>query len=79
MFEVFAFPETRHCPSCINAKRFLSMKGEDYHVKTVDDQNVVNELKSRLKLEKFTLPQIWHNGQYIGGFSELKKYIKEGS
>jgi len=76
MFEVFGFDEAhRHCPSCVNAKRLLEVRGKQFMFKPINVQENMDEVVKRLGREKMTLPQIWHNGEYVGGFTELRKYI----
>lgn len=59
-----------HCPYCESAKKLLRSKGvafEEINMQNRPDELVA--LKKRTGL--MTVPQIFINGQLIGGFSEL--------
>jgi glutaredoxin len=74
------------CPYCVKAKDLLSTKGLSYKEFIVSpgfNETTLNEnqfyvTKSQL-LEKLpnakTVPQIWLDGQYIGGYTELVAYF----
>ena len=80
MVEIFGFDERRKvCPSCINAKRFCQVKGMDYTFHSVHDEDILNLLLHKLGREEskgLTMPQIFIDGEHIGGFTELKKFKK---
>ncbi len=60
------------CPYCINAERLLVSKG----VKEINKIRV--DLQPELRVEMMqktgrrTVPQIYINGQHIGGFDDLR-------
>lgn len=63
---------TAVCPYCINAERLLVSKG----VKEINKIRV--DLQPELRVEMMqktgrrTVPQIYINGQHIGGFDDLR-------
>ncbi len=63
---------TAVCPYCINAERLLVSKG----VKEINKIRV--DLQPELRIEMMqktgrrTVPQIYINDQYIGGFDDLR-------
>lgn len=65
------------CPYCVNAKRLLANKG--INVEEIDLTNNPNEMM-RIK-EKYnwrTVPMILINGQFIGGYDDMKALDREG-
>ena len=61
---------TRFCPFCIRAKQLLKKKGVAFRDIPVDGNPVLREQMTR-EAGSHTVPQIWINGQHIGGCSEL--------
>lgn len=78
--EIFGFDERRKvCPACINAKRFCQVKDYPYTFRSVNEDDTLELLLSRLGREEsrgLTMPQIFVDGEHIGGFTELKKFKK---
>lgn len=68
---------TPWCPYCISAKKLLDKKGVTY-----DDMDVSYEQDIRTELRKMTgsrtVPQIFINGQTIGGCDDLFALEKAG-
>ena len=61
-----------YCPYCINAEKLFSQKGFDITEKILVDENP-DELQKMIKITgKRTVPQIFINKTYIGGFEELR-------
>ena len=61
-----------YCPYCTNAERLLFEKGFDVTEKILVDENPA-ELQKMMKITgKRTVPQIFIDGIYIGGFEELR-------
>ena len=64
-----------NCPFCVQAKALLESKGIDY-----EERNVMHEWTKEQLLEAVptarTLPQIFLDEQYIGGFTELRKHLQ---
>jgi len=64
-----------HCIYCEKAKALLHNKATSYEYHdVVKDINQRNILLSKVKDVK-TLPQIFLNEKYIGGFTELQAYL----
>ena len=60
------------CPYCSNAERLLSEKGVDIIEKISVDKDP-KELEKMIKVTgKRTVPQIFIDESYIGGFQELR-------
>ena len=61
-----------YCPFCTNAERLLEEKGFDVTQIILIDEDP-NELQKMMKLTgKRTVPQIFIDNTYIGGFDELR-------
>ena len=61
-----------YCPYCINAEKLLFEKGFDVTEKILVDENPA-ELQKMMKITgKRTVPQIFIDEIYIGGFEELR-------
>ena len=61
-----------YCPYCINAEKLLFEKGFDVTEKIFVDENPA-ELQKMMKITgKRTVPQIFIDKIYIGGFEELR-------
>jgi len=61
-----------YCPYCVNAEKLLFEKGFDVTEKILVDENP-EELANMMKITgKRTVPQIFIDNIYIGGFEELR-------
>ena len=64
---------SQFCPYCSNAENLLKSKGFDISKKIYVDQDP-DELTRMMKMTgKRTVPQIYIDKKYIGGFDELRK------
>jgi len=64
----------RGCGACVNAKRLLDSKNVSYQeIKLGSSRRVDMEFRRRTNGSK-TIPQIFINNEWIGGFEELLKY-----
>ena len=62
-----------YCPYCANAERLLADKGFDITKKIHIDEDP-KELENMMKITgKRTVPQIFIDETYIGGFQELRE------
>ena len=66
------------CPYCVQAKQLLSSKGIEY-----DERNITQGpwTKEQLLVDvpmARTLPQIFLNGEYVGGYTELRNKLSQG-
>ena len=69
MAEVKIYTKTT-CPACVLAKQILEQKGAPFQEFNMDDKP--DELKSLIeKTGMKTVPQIFINGQLIGGCSDM--------
>lgn len=68
---------TPYCPFCVRAKYLLDNKQVDY-----TDIDVSRDLQKRKEMEqksgRRTVPQIWINGQHIGGSDDLQALEQKG-
>lgn len=71
-----------HCPYCTRAKALLDKIGipyEEYIIKTSDASKILSENQRWTTREDLlekapnarTVPQIWVDGEHIGGYTEL--------
>jgi glutaredoxin 3 len=78
------------CPFCTRAKALLNEKGipyQEYIISAgINESNIASNqqfitkdvLLTRLPTAE-TVPQIWLDGQHIGGYTELSEYFAENS
>ena len=66
------------CPFCVQAKTLLRMKGVEVveHNFQVDPskREELFERAAAINVDPRTAPQIWLDGEYIGGFDALKAH-----
>jgi glutaredoxin 3 len=64
-----------NCPFCVQAKALLDSKGIEY-----EERNIMHGWTKEQLLEAVptarTLPQIFLDDKYIGGFTELRKHFQ---
>jgi glutaredoxin len=71
------------CPYCLKAKALMKSHGIDYEYKNViKDSAALYRMVPQVKKiigEKtpVTLPQIWLEGKYIGGYEDLEKHLNK--
>lgn len=63
-----------NCHFCNKAKDLLEENGIEYEYFNVDDAVNLSTLKS-LKPDAATIPQIWVDGNHLGGFDDLERLI----
>ncbi|EGR1089294.1 glutaredoxin [Vibrio cholerae] len=70
------------CPYCVKAKQLLDTSGIDYRYHDVVKESaalyrMIPEVKAIIgEKTPVTVPQIWLNGQYIGGCDALEKWLQ---
>lgn len=64
------------CPFCEQAKGLLKMKGIEFEEKKIGHGYTREDLLEAVPAAR-TVPQIFIDGQLIGGFTELKKHLQE--
>jgi glutaredoxin 3 len=65
-----------NCPYCDQAKALLKQRDVRFEEKKIGDGYTKEELLEAVPNAR-TVPQIIINGNLIGGFTELRKYIDE--
>lgn len=76
MSKVIVYTST-YCPYCVTAKRLLDKKGVSYEeVNISEDENRRAEMIGLTK-GRMTVPQIFINGQHVGGSDDLYALEKE--
>lgn len=63
-----------NCSYCDQAKKLLTLKGISFEEKVIGKDATREELLEVVPTAK-TVPQIFLDGSYIGGFAELKKFL----
>ena len=72
MIEIFG---AQWCGPCRDAKALCEAKRVPHVFKDVDDPSVAEEMDRRAPGFR-TLPQIFHAGKPVGGFDDLKRYLR---
>jgi glutaredoxin len=62
------------CPYCINAKKLLEQKGYGIEERKIGGGYTKQQLIEAVPLAR-TVPQIFLDGEYIGGYDQLKEYF----
>ena len=65
-----------HCPFCDQAKALLSSKGIQFEERKIGDGYTKEELLEAVPNAR-TVPQIFLDGELIGGFTELRTKLTE--
>ena len=64
-----------HCPFCDQAKALLKLKGIDFEERKIGDGYTREDLLEAVPQAR-TVPQIFLNEEYVGGFTELKQRLQ---
>jgi glutaredoxin 3 len=64
-----------HCTYCEQAKNLLTQHGIEFEEKKIGDGYTKEELLEAVPNAR-TVPQIFIDDKLIGGFNELKEYLK---
>lgn len=86
--EIFGF-EGYNCPFCVNAKRLCEAKKYEYTYTPVNngvgedgrpikDEALIAEIEKRAGAPIRTMPQIFVNNKYIGGFEQFRAQAVKG-
>ena len=62
------------CPFCDQAKALMSSKGIEFEEKKIGDGYTKEDLLEAVPTAR-TVPQIFLDGELVGGFTELKKRL----
>jgi len=65
------------CPYCVQAKQLLESKGIEYEERNIMHGTYTKEQLLEAVPTARTLPQIFLNEEYVGGFTELRKKLTE--
>ena len=63
------------CPFCVQAKALLESRCIDYEERNVQTDWTKEQLLEAVPTAR-TLPQIFLDDNYIGGFTELRKHLQ---
>jgi glutaredoxin len=63
------------CPFCDQAKALLERKGIEFEEKKIGEGYTKEQLLEAVPNAR-TVPQIFLDGELIGGFTELKKHLQ---
>jgi glutaredoxin 3 len=63
------------CPFCVQAKALLESKGIEFEERNVSANWTKEQLLEAVPTAR-TLPQIFLDDNYIGGFTELRKHLQ---
>ncbi len=64
-----------HCPFCDQAKNLLKAKGIPFEERKIGDGWTKEELLESVPNAR-TVPQIFIDEQLVGGYTELREYLK---
>ncbi|WP_348666015.1 GrxA family glutaredoxin [Arsenophonus symbiont of Ornithomya chloropus] len=71
------------CPYCISAKKIAeklknTLNDFDYNYIDIEVENITkNDLSKKVGKIVKTVPQIFLDEKYIGGFTDFEKYVQE--
>jgi glutaredoxin len=63
-----------NCPYCEQAKSLLESKGIEFEVRTIGAEYTKEQLLEAVPTAR-TVPQIFLDGELVGGYTELKKKL----
>ena len=64
------------CGYCVKAKNLLKSKGIEYEEKNIAEGHKIQDLLELVPNAR-TMPQIWLDGEHLGGYYELESKLKE--
>jgi len=62
------------CGYCVMAKNLLQSKGIEYEERYLDNPTAIKEFIAEHPTKR-TMPQIWMDGEHVGGYKELKSKL----
>jgi glutaredoxin 3 len=65
------------CPNCVTAKRLLDSKGIGYNEVDVETAEGLMSLNANVPAQYRQMPQIFIEGQRVGGLAGLQAALKE--
>ena len=70
---------TSSCPFCARVKALLRNKGVQFEEIDVTDDDKLREKMTELAGGRRTVPEVFINGQLVGGYDELRAFDKSGA
>ncbi len=67
-----------YCPYCVRAKALLTQKGVEFEEFKIDEQPELRPQMIALAGGRTTVPQIFINGQHVGGCDDLHALDAQG-
>ena len=68
-----------HCPYCVQAKTLLTQKGIEFEERKIGEGWTKEQLLEAVP-DARTVPQIFLDGELVGGFAELRaKFLAEAA
>jgi len=64
-----------NCPFCVQAKSLLKLKGIEFEERNISTKTWTKEQLLEAVPDARTLPQIFLDDNYIGGFTELRTHL----
>ena len=64
-----------NCPYCVQAKALLTQKEFEIEERNINKDWTKKQLLEAVPNAK-TLPQIFLNNKYVGGFTDLRKHLQ---
>ena len=64
------------CSQCESAKQLLKTKGIQYEEKNIAEGYKIEDLLELVPNAR-TMPQIWLDGEHLGGYFELEKKLQD--
>jgi glutaredoxin 3 len=64
------------CPYCVQAKALLESKGIEYEERNIMHGTYTKEQLLEAVPTARTLPQVFLDEEYVGGFNELRKKLQ---
>lgn len=65
-----------HCPYCVRAKALMEQRGVEYDEYIIGSNATREQLLERAPAAR-TVPQIWLDGQHVGGYDKLAALWKD--
>lgn len=66
----------QQCPYCVQAKNLLKLKGIEFEERMIDEDWTKEQLLEAVPTAR-SVPQIFLDEEYVGGFQELRTKLTE--
>jgi glutaredoxin len=63
------------CPFCVKAKNLLKNRGIEYEERNIAEGYKIEDLLALVPNAR-TMPQVWLDGEHLGGYYELEETLK---